>query len=321
MLTDPARDPVQAVAGYAPHPLHTRERQWPQTNCYVDLWLEALHAAGLDPLACLGFTVAQDYEGDQFTFAKYPAEDMEILYGLAVQELSIYDDLQGHVVAQVRRGRLVLVEVDGWFLPDTRGLTYRAEHGKTTIGVHAIDVAARRLAYFHNSGLHLLDDRDYDGIFAPRPDRPDILPPYTEFVAFRDAPLRDAVLRDAATQRLRVHLRRRPRANPIAAWRRDFLGQLQALFDRPPAFFHQYAFNLIRQLGMNWELLGDFLRWLPGDGDAAAACDRIAETTKSLQFRVARLVARKRVDSCDDAFDILEQSYEAAIQPLLTQFG
>ena len=29
---------------YAPHPLHDAERIWPETNCYIDLWIETLHA-------------------------------------------------------------------------------------------------------------------------------------------------------------------------------------------------------------------------------------------------------------------------------------
>ncbi|MBA5771045.1 DUF1839 family protein, partial [Escherichia coli] len=27
---------------YRPHPLHSQEMVWKQTNCYVDMWLEVL---------------------------------------------------------------------------------------------------------------------------------------------------------------------------------------------------------------------------------------------------------------------------------------
>ena len=67
---------------------------WPITNCYVDAWMLVLRAWGLDPLAGLGVTVAQDYEGDQFTFFKYLHEDLEKLYGVIVGELSIWHALE-----------------------------------------------------------------------------------------------------------------------------------------------------------------------------------------------------------------------------------
>ena len=62
---------------YKPHALHQPERMWPETNCYVDLWIETLHAFGSEPEAMLGFTLMQDFEGDQFTFFKVPLEDLE----------------------------------------------------------------------------------------------------------------------------------------------------------------------------------------------------------------------------------------------------
>ncbi len=66
---------------YSVHALHSQERMWPETNCYVDLWIEVLNALGLAPEAMLGFTLTQDFEGDQFTFFKVPLEDLEALYG------------------------------------------------------------------------------------------------------------------------------------------------------------------------------------------------------------------------------------------------
>ena len=68
---------------YRPSALHDPSRHWPETNCYVDLWIELLAALGFEPAAMLGFTVAQDFEGDQFTFFKVPLEDLEALYGVA----------------------------------------------------------------------------------------------------------------------------------------------------------------------------------------------------------------------------------------------
>ena len=64
------------AATFVPHPLHATERSWTETNCYVDVWIEVLHALGLDPVAASAFTLSCDFEGDQWTFFKYPPEDL-----------------------------------------------------------------------------------------------------------------------------------------------------------------------------------------------------------------------------------------------------
>src|ERR1700753_4169491 len=63
------------------HALHDPARAWPETNCYVDLWIEVLDALGLDPIACFGFTFSTDFEGDQWTFFKPSFGDIWELYG------------------------------------------------------------------------------------------------------------------------------------------------------------------------------------------------------------------------------------------------
>src|ERR1700722_15274651 len=87
------------------------ECDWPTTNCYVDAWMPLLATWGLDPVAGLGITVTQDYEGDQFHFFKFLHEDLELLYGVVVGELSIYRSLEEQIKTQVGRGNVVLVEV------------------------------------------------------------------------------------------------------------------------------------------------------------------------------------------------------------------
>ena len=32
---------------YKPHALHSGERMWPETNCYIDLWIEVLSTFGV----------------------------------------------------------------------------------------------------------------------------------------------------------------------------------------------------------------------------------------------------------------------------------
>jgi hypothetical protein len=126
----------------------TSDCDWPTTNCYVDVWTLMLNSWQLDPIAGLGFTVAQDYEGDQFTFFKYQHDDLEQLYGVVVSELMMYPSWEDRIAEQIRIGRSVLIEVDGYYLPDTRTTSYRTQRTKTTIGIDSIDIESSHLTYF-----------------------------------------------------------------------------------------------------------------------------------------------------------------------------
>ena len=311
------------------HPLHAPDRIWPETNCYVDLWIGLLHAQGFEPAAALGFTAAQDFEGDQFTFFKVPPEDLRALFGLEVQELAIYDTVEAHAAEQVRRGRPVLVEVDSFYLPDTRGTAYRSQHVKTTIAVMGLEPGARRLDYIHNAGRFALEGEDYDGVFRRLPhlsDNPDLLFPYVEFVRPAGPALQGRALLDGALGLLGQHLRRRPERNPIAAYREAFPAHLERLAGRSMEYFHLYAFNVLRQLGANAELLGSHLRWLEGQGegglgDAADASVALAETAKALQFQLARAVHRRRFGDYTPLLDTLERAYDRSVGGLARRCG
>ena len=189
--SDAAFAPGADASAYKASALHDPARDWPQTNCYADLWIEAIHARGLPPQAMLGFTTTLDFEGDQFTFFKPPLEDIEALYGFIVHELSLYDDLAGHIEEQCARARLVMVEIDAFHLPDTRGISYRTESSKTTIGVNRIDRRGRTIDYFHNEGFFRAEAEDYDGLMAfGAQDGRQKLPPYAEIVK-ADSPALD----------------------------------------------------------------------------------------------------------------------------------
>ncbi len=314
--------------GHAPAGLHAVERGWQETNCYVDLWLSLLGARGLDARAALGFTVTQDFEGDQFTFFKFPLHDLDRFYGLNVQELAVFDELDAHIEQQVSRGNVVLVEMDSFYLPDTRSTAYRRDHVKTTIGIDHIDRAASRIGYFHNAGYFTLDGDDYAGVFRKteslRADL-DVLFPYVEFVKATRPALTGQTLAGASLLRLREHLAARPRANPITAFRAAFPAHIEALIARGDKYFHLYAFNTLRQLGANFELLGQYTAWLREFGvdthpSIEASCKTIASEAKVLQFRIARAIARRRHDLCNDSFDLLEQAYEASVPALAAEF-
>lgn len=302
-------------AAYRAHALHESSRHWPETNCYVDLWIEVLASLGFAPEAMLGFTVTQDFEGDQFTFFKVPLEDLEALYGLRVSELSIFDRLEHHIVEQLGRGRLALVELDGYFLPDTRGVSYRRQHTKTTVAVNGLDPAARRMTYFHNAGYFALEAEDYDGLFgAPGAARdPSQLFPYVEFVKIGAAPAHEPAA--VARRLLAHHLVRRPRENPIRAYGRALERHLADLAQRPPEYFHLYAFNTLRQLGANFELLASHLAWLEEHGTAGleraqAASLAIAEGAKLMQFKLARAMAKRRFDGLEASLEPIVARYD-----------
>lgn len=57
---------------YQRHALHGEDRVWSETNCYVDVLIEQIHALGFDPVASLAFTLAIDFEVDQWTFSNTP---------------------------------------------------------------------------------------------------------------------------------------------------------------------------------------------------------------------------------------------------------
>lgn len=302
----PAIDP----ATYRLHALHAQTRDWPQTNCYADLWIEATAARGAEPRAMFGFCVALDFEGDQFTFFKPSFDEIERLYGLGVFELSIYDRLVDHIAAQCALGRLPMVEVDAFYLPDTRGISYGLEHTKTTIGVNAIDITARRADFFHNEGYFSVDGDEFDRVFQAGVTG-EALPPYAEFVKPLRPALGEAQAREFARQALARHLDRAPTRSPIAA----FADALPALLGRArakdPTFFHKLAFNTVRQLGANFELLAAHLDWLDAEAHAAAieAARRLSANAKAFQFVLARAMMRDKPIDAPSAVATLANAY------------
>ena len=173
------------LAGYEPHMLHAPGRTYLETNCYVDVLIELVHARGDEPLAMLGFIVATDWEGDQFTYAKPPYADLRRLFGIDVHEMLPYRTVPEHIEVQLAQGRTVLVEIDAWYLPDTAATSYRREHLKTTVAPETIDREGERMRYFHNAGFFELDGEDYRGAFRMLPHfTDDVMDPFIEIVRF-----------------------------------------------------------------------------------------------------------------------------------------
>lgn len=306
---------------YRNHALHRDDnRAWLETNCYVDLWIELIHALKLDPVAALAFTVASDFEGDQWLFYKQPTGDLYDLYGIDAQELAIWRPLLEHSLEQLSRRRVVMVEVDAFHLPDTRGVSYQTEHAKTTIGIESLDPEARRAGYFHNAGYFELAGPDFDALF--RPLSPGELAPYTEFAKFDQlSRLSDRELGERSLALFERHLQRIPRDNPFLRFAARFPADVARLSGADPQAFHSYAFTTLRQCGSCFELAAVYLRWLEerkrcGLGAAAEHFDRIASSAKSVQLSLARAVLRKRPISVEPALQSMALAWASAMELL-----
>ena len=318
---------LTSAAAVPRHPLHDPTRNWPLTSCYVDVWIELLHGLGLDPHPALGFAAGVEWEGDQFTFLKPDAADLDTLYGLHVQELAIWGDVEGHVAVQLAQDRPVLLEADAFHLPDLVGSSYGREHSKTTIALVGIDVRAGRCSYVHNASRAVLQGADYEAVLrAPRSGCGLPLPPYAETVKQRPGRPPASALHGTALELLRMHVERREGQTQVPRFRAAFPRQLETLLAHP-AGFHTWAFNTLRQFGAAAELLGDLLAWLEaahsmgGSLTLMANAASLAGHAKALQFRVARLVARGRMDGCDDLFAALEADEAALVKAMEACFA
>ena len=278
-----------------PHALHREPRVWLETNCYADLWIELLGALALEPYAMLSHTLRVDFEGDQWTFFKPGADDLRLLYGIEIAELAIWDGGERHLIEQLSRGRIVLWEVDAYYLPDTAGISHHQAHTKTTIGVERIDPGAKRLGYFHNAGYHTLEADDFDGLLS----KTAALPLYAELVKLdRLERLGDRELRRRARRLFLRDVARRPPQNPILEYQRDFARHAGWLAGGELEVFHRYAFASLRQCGAAYELAASHLRWLFTDNPVALAAaddfDAIAVAAKAETLKLARAVQRNR---------------------------
>jgi hypothetical protein len=85
-LSEPALQISASPRGYQSHFSHAGEWIWPKTNCYLDLWIEILHALGLDPVPAFACALSADHDGLQWTFLKQQPEDLRRLYGVDFTE-------------------------------------------------------------------------------------------------------------------------------------------------------------------------------------------------------------------------------------------
>lgn len=316
------------AANYQRSVLHAEDCTWVEKNCYVDIWIEVIHALGLEPRAILPFVVAIDFEGDQWTFFKPPHGELHELYGIDVQELNVWRPLIDHAVEFLGAGKLISTEADAFWLPDTSGTDYRRQHTKSTIVLADLDLERRRLGYFHNAGYFTLEGEDFARTFRlDQPADPSFMPLFAESVRFdrkRTLPAAELV---AMSQHLwRKHLQRLPAANPIASFEARFESELSVLHERGLAFYHAWAFATTRQLGAAFELAARNLRWLQQHGldgldGPAKAFESIASTSKTFILKGARTVNARRAFDGKQMFADLAEAWRVGTDGLAQRFG
>ncbi len=289
-------------AVYPRHLIHGEGRSWAETNCYVDVLIELLHAMRFEPIAALPFTLRIDFEGDQWTFFKFPHEDLLLLFGLDIQEMNPWHSLVHHVEEQIAKERPVLVELDSFYLPDTAGTAYQLAHVKSTVAVNEIDLERGHMGYFHGQGYHCLHGDNFAQVFQTGGlvhER--MLPPYLETVKILERPTRSngRELTDASLERLKYHVGFLPSRNPFHGFKERFQHDLEWLMRESVETFHQYSFATLRQYGACFELVETYLRWLDERGqsgldESITAFNEISNTAKTFQFQLARAMARRR---------------------------
>lgn len=316
-------------AGHQPHRLHAAERIWPDKNCYIDIWIEVVHCLGLAPEAMLGFTLGVDFEGDQWTFFKPSHDELRTLFGIDVQELTVWRPLIDHAEECLAAGKLVSTESDSYWLPDTAATDYRRAHGKTTIVINKLDRAAQQLGYFHNAGYFELSGEDFVKTFRlDAPEDPAFLPLFAEFIRIdRVERQSEDWLRTQAQALLAKHLSRRPQRNPVELFALRFAADLPRLQAEGLSYYHKWAFGSIRQLGAAMELAAEHLRWLhaglPGDApsQAAAAFERISLACKTLILKCARAVNSKKPADFSTTLDEMARDWELGMRALEHRTG
>jgi Domain of unknown function (DUF1839) len=308
-------------ATYRPHPLHSSERTYAETNCYTDILIELLHARGDEPLAAMGCTVRMDFEGDQWTFFKPFPQDLEFLYGIDIHEMQPYRPLPEQISEQIEQGQTMIIELDSWYLPDTAGTSYRTAHVKSSVVAESIDPERETLRYFHATSLYELAGEDYRGVFRQgRNFSDDVLPPYTELVRFGERPRSSTEeLRSRSTQLLRAHLEHLPKTSPFVDFGGHLAGQLQVLLDGDQTVYHDYAFATVRMAGSAFEVCASYVDWLVGDAahGASAAMREIVDGCKALSFKLAR----RRVFDPEPTIAVLASAWERSVEALHDALG
>ena len=311
------------ASAYTRDVLHAESCAWVEKNCYVDIWIEVVHALGLETRAMLPFVAAIDFEGDQWTFFKPPHGELRELYGIDVQELNVWRTLLEHAQEHLAAGKLISTEADAFWLPDTSGTDYRRQHTKSTIVLNDLDVANQRLGYFHNASYYQLEAEDFVRTFRVgfEPD-PTFMPLFAELVRVDGLLHRPTTeLVQMSLQLWRRHLARRPGTNPVPRFQQRFEQDLTMIQGKGLGYYHAWAFGTIRQMGAAFELATLNLKWLADNGvrgleTATAAFERISSANKTFILKGARVTNSKKAFDGSAMFDEIAQAWATGMSAL-----
>ena len=292
------------------HPIHGDDSDWSNTNCYLDVWVAVLSSLGLDPIPAMASALSAEFVGDQWEFLKVRSEDLELLYGIRFGEYDTWKPLREHLASQLSGGNLAIVEVDAYYLPDTEGVSYRSQHTKTSITPTLLDLAGRRLRYFHNGGLFELADEDFDHTLGAAAEQGFVPRPYVDLIRLDGLRKLDPEdFRGAARTVLKAHLERRRRSTQVEPMEllTDYVqGQQGTLAELGLEHFHQFSFATTRQAGLSAMFAAELARWFAAVEDLASAqrllreaAEAFAECSaaaKKLQFQLARVAAGRNPD-------------------------
>lgn len=314
---------VQAIpgidaAGRDRHPLHAQGGDWPEKNCYIDLWIELLHALKLEPVALLGHTTAVDFLGDQWTFFKPSPSEIRELYGIDVQEMTVWRPLEEHALEHLSSGRLIATEADAFWLPDTQATDYRRKHAKTTIVIAHVDTRAQRMGYFHNAGYFEAQGEDYLRLL--RPGGCD-LPLLAELVLVdRRTQRRSGELAEIAIDLLGRQFQFKPVSNPFTRFAPRLERELAAMHERGAAYYHEWAFASVRQAGAAFELAAAHVEWLGRHGHDFNGAEqdfrKISATCKSLILKGARVAYTGKPFDPRPAMETAALAWDEAMQAI-----
>lgn len=288
---------------------------WTDGNCYMDLWVQLLQRLGLDPHPSLAPALGVDFEGDQWTFCKPSHYSLWRLYGIVIEELQIYRSPLGHFSTQLSLGRIPIVEVDSYFLPDAT-VAYHTSHSKTTIAL--IGISTDGVRYLHNSEAAALQAEDLQNIFRTHgSDAAICLPPYVEIakVGALHHLSRDELV-DTSLALAALHVKRRPTDNPIDRFEQHFDEYFPSLY-KDPTGFGDYAFGSLRQLGVASAYGALYLRWLGRLSgydliESALACEALSFEAKRLLLKGARAARRGCAVDAREVFGRMREAWCAA---------
>jgi hypothetical protein len=216
------------------------------------------------------------------------------------------------------------VEADSFWLPDTAGTDYRQKHTKTTIVLAEIDLEARRLVYFHNTGCFVLEGEDFARTFRlDQPEDPTYLPLFAELVRSDRRIVRPAAeLRAMAREDLAEQYARRPASNPVRRFAEAFEHDLPVMRKRGLDHYHAWAFASTRQLGSAAELTARWLQWMSVGSPSAPeqraveAFDRLSAGAKAFILKGARLVSSSKPADVGALFAGMVEAWDEGMQAL-----